>query len=228
MIIRFLIISFLFFSLTPSAKADSSSQSWTVVNLDMPIFQDTSQYRLFLETEPRYNLSESRTERVFLSTGLGYRVDANLSFWLGYMWNTSGYRIEDERVDEHRISPQMNYIHTKKDFTFIHRVRLENRIIEDDNRFSQRLRYLLRLSHPILTSGEQTYGITVFNEIMYNLNSAEPIVSTGWNRNRTFVGPYLTYQKLRLEIGYLYEIIKFEGEWDRDIHAIRTSINFIF
>ncbi len=229
MLNRWLILIFCFFATSVTVSAETSSQTWAAMSVDLPIIQDSSQYRLYLEGQPRYNFSEHRIEKVYLNSALGYRLSPQLTLWVGYLWATTGYRLADgDRLVETRFWQQINYSQKYHDLTIAHRLRLEERDVEDDPHSAERLRYQLRASHPLFDYQNKVIGITCFDEVAYNLPTSSAQTQSGWYRNRAFLGPYLTYQKLRWELGYLNERIQIDDKWNRNNHILLTSLSFVY
>lgn len=212
-----------------SPQAENSSQVWSILNFDLPILENQDQYRLYLETQPRYNLSEHRNERFFLNSALGYRLNSKFSIWLGYLWNTTGFRLEDgDRLQENRPWQQINYSETYRQLAIGHRLRFEQRMIEDQDSTIYRLRYQIRASHPLLSFQQKTLGLTLADEVVYNFSNPSIVGNSGWTRNRIFFGPYLTGKNYRLEIGYQNERIRIDDNWNRNNHILLTSLSFVY
>jgi hypothetical protein len=89
---------------------------------------------------------------------------------------------------------------------------------------AHRVRYMLRASYPL--SVNKDFGLTSFDEVMYNINSSQGGAWQGYDRNRLFFGPYWLCGSTRYELGYLGEHLKRFGNDERWAHVIAASVSF--
>jgi hypothetical protein len=73
-------------------------------------------------------------------------------------------------------------------------------------------------------SAEGDFGITAFDEFMVHLNSVQQGPTSGYDRNRVFIGPFWQVAQTRYECGYLGEHMKRFGDDERWVNAILLSV----
>jgi hypothetical protein len=204
-------------------------QTWLLMTALVPVDQD-KKFSFYGEVQPRIGDSSRYPERLLIRPAAVYNVSSSLSLYLGYAWTPlfMDARFNHDMRDEHRIWQQVLYTHTLSgtDFTFQHRLRQEQRFIEDTGDTGNRTRYLVRASHPFSAGG--TSGLTGYNEYFVNWNDVSSGPKSGFDRNRFFLGPYLQQRITRYELGYLGEYSKHYRDGDRMIHGVLASIALKF
>jgi hypothetical protein len=212
---------------TPPAGAETSDlQSWTqviaTVNLD-----EQKKWFAYMEAQPRVGDDISRLERLLIRPALGYNINPDVALFVGYAWTptfTNSSYDEDFR-NENRIWQQIIIKDQRWGLDWQHRIRQEQRIIEDVAGPSNRTRYLVRGSYPLTDSGDT--GLTGYNEIFITLNSQHNGPKGGFDRDRFFVGPYFKEGIARYEVGYVGEYAhKFNADGGRMINAIMLMASF--
>jgi hypothetical protein len=208
------------------AAADDS-QFWTTVSATGSISERS---RFYLEAQPRYDHEGDRFERLILRGALGYVLAPGLVGWAGYGWFPLYQTVSADKdfTNENRLWQQISYEHRDSDVVFNHRLRFEQRLIGDEAQVSNRGRYLLRASLPFGESRGVVYGLTAFDEVFVNLHGMHRGPIGGFDRNRYMIGPYITFSRYRVEVGYLREESRARGGFDRDINAgvVALGINF--
>lgn len=205
----------------------SDFQSWTLVTVQTPLDAD-KKWLVYAEAQPRVGDDISRLERLLLRPALGYSLSKSTTLYLGYAWTptfTDAHYNEDFR-NEQRIWQQVLYRHEWLGLAWQHRLRQEQRFIDDASSASNRTRYLLRGSYRLAESYDA--GLTGYNELFVTENSVERGPRAGFDRDRFFFGPYVVAGKGRYEIGYLGEYGKRFGNDDRMINAIMVAANYNF
>jgi hypothetical protein len=103
---------------------------------------------------------------------------------------------------EFRLWQQIQFSPPTSGVSLLQRLRLEQRHIEQTEGLSHRARLMLRAAHSI--SPESPWGLAVFDEVFWNLNTVNGGPAAGFDQNRFFAGPqYQIDQRTRLEVGYL-------------------------
>jgi hypothetical protein len=202
-------------------------QSWNLVTATVNLDQQKKWF-VYGEAQPRIGDDISRLERLLLRSAVGYNVNDRLSLYLGYGWTptfTNSSYDEDFR-NENRIWQQALYKHNLWGMQWQHRLRQEQRIIEDASATSNRTRYLLRGSYGLSCDGD--VGLTGYNEIFVTENGTHKGPVGGFDRDRFFFGPYLTSGPGRYEIGYLGEYARQFGNDSRMINSLLVSANYSF
>lgn len=202
-------------------------QSWTLVTTEVPLDSE-KRWFIYGEAQPRVGDNISRLERLLLRSALGYSIDKSTALYLGYAWTptfTNSSYDEDFR-NEQRTWQQFLKKHTWLGLAWQHRLRQEQRYIDDASSTSHRTRYLLRGSYRLVES--QDIGLTGYNEIFVTENSVERGPRAGFDRDRFFFGPYFVAGQGRYEVGYLGEYGKRFGSSDRMINAFMLSAAYNF
>jgi hypothetical protein len=182
-----------------------------------------------MEAQPRVGDDISRMERLLIRPALGYNLNPNVALFLGYAWTPTfmNNRYQEDFRNENRLWQQILVKDTRWGLEWQHRLRQEQRFIEDAAGPSNRTRYLIRGSYALSDSG--SYGLTGYNEIFVNLNSEYKGPKGGFDRDRFFFGPYLKHGPARYEIGYVGEYAqRFDEDGGRYINAIMVMalLNF--
>jgi hypothetical protein len=202
-------------------------QSWSLVTAQVNLDSD-KKWLLYAEAQPRIGDNISRLERLLLRPALGYNFTKSTTFYLGYAWTptfmNSDY--DEDFRNEQRIWQQVLYKHELLGLSWQHRLRQEQRFIDDASSASNRTRYLLRGSYRIAEAYDA--GLTGYNELFVTENSVERGPRAGFDRDRFFFGSYLVSGPGRYEIGYLGEYGKRFGNSDRMINAIMVTANYSF
>jgi hypothetical protein len=227
------IVALIFATLTASCLTSTLSyaqssdvQSWTQVITQLNV---TKEWFVYMEGQPRVGDDVSRLERLIIRPALGYNINPNIALFLGYAW-TPTFMNNDYQEDfrnENRIWQQVLVKDSRWGLDWQHRLRQEQRFIEDAAGPSNRTRYLVRGSYPLSNSGK--FGLTGYNEIFVNLNSEYKGPKGGFDRDRFFFGPYFKQGPGRYEIGYLGEYAqRFDEDGGRYINALMVMafLNF--
>lgn len=202
-------------------------QQWSLVTANISLDRE-KKWLFYMEAQPRIGDDVTRLERLLIRPAVGYNYNKNITFYLGYAWTPTfmdSHYSEDFR-NEQRIWQQMLIKHSDFGLDWQHRLREEQRIIDDASSVSNRFRYLLRGSYRFCDC--QDFGLTGYNELFVTFNSVDGGPRAGFDRDRFFFGPYITSGPGRYEIGYLGEYGKRFGESDRMINALMVSANFNF
>jgi hypothetical protein len=210
-----------------SHSQQTDFQSWTLVTATVNIDPD-KKFFAYMEAQPRIGDDISRLERLLIRPAVGYNLNRNLALTLGYAWTPtfSNAAYEGDFRNENRIWQQLLYIHDLWGLKWQHRLRQEQRIIEDASSTSNRTRYLLRGSYGL--ASDSSYGLTGYNEIFVTENGTHKGPRGGFDRDRFFFGPCQVSGPGRYEIGYLGEYALQFGKDSRMINAIMLSAQYTF
>jgi len=202
-------------------------QSWNIISATVNIDPD-KRFFAYMEGQPRIGENISRLERLIIRPAIGYNFNPNLALTVGYAWtptfNNAAYR-SDFRNDT-RLWQQLQYKHDLWGIKWQHRLRQEQRFIEDASGTSNRTRYQLRGSYGL--APDNSYGLTGYNEAFATENGTRRGFRGGFDRDRFFIGPYLISGPGRYEIGYLGEYARQFGKDSRMINAIIISAQYTF
>lgn len=211
---------------TKTYAESSDFQSWAQLITTVKLNQD---FFAYMEAQPRLGDDSSRLERLLIRPAMGYNINPNIALFLGYAWTPTfmNNQYQENFRNENRIWQQILVKDSRWGLDWQHRIRQEQRIIEDAGGPSNRTRYLLRGSYALSDSGQ--YGLTGYNEIFVTLNSQHNGPQGGFDRDRFFFGPYFKQGPGRYEIGYLGEYAqRFNQDGGRMINAIMVAaiLNF--
>jgi hypothetical protein len=210
--------------LGPNAQATpKDSQAWFLVASTIPLDSE-KRFQLYLEAQPRLGDDLERASTVQLRTAVNYGFAHGWSSALGYAWTPFLLDTDYHRTyrDEHRTWQGLLCSHRIAGVQWQHRLRQEQRFIEDLSAVAHRSRYQLRASVPLTGSGD--FGLTAFDELMLHLTSVHQGPTSGYDRNRVFFGPFWQTGGARYEFGYLGEHAKRFGNDERWVNAVALSV----
>lgn len=165
-----------------------------------------------IHTEAQYRSFEitPNTEQLLLRGGINYHINNAAVTSIGYAYVTN-YAFDKEQlsgvqVSENRTWQQFLMRNNIGRFLFEHRYRLEQRWIQsnNNNRYLDRIRYLLRITVPLNKKDveKNTLFLSFYDELFINL-SAIP-----FDRNRLYAA--MGYQFLpnaNIQFGYLAQTV---------------------
>jgi len=213
-----------------SARADeiaNNTNLWLNYVGDHPLFG--SKVGIHLEVQNRLSEWGEDWQQLLLRPGLNYAFSPALSVSVGYAYVRT-YPYGDLPVlhefDEHRIWEQVIYKHELAGLEWQHRLRLEQRWIEEVASFDgewrttnwrgeQRIRYMLRTNIP-LTRDKKTY-LALWNEVFVNFGGN--IDRNHFDQNRAFIGIGRQLgESTKLEVGFLEQTLQRRGgeKWEHN------------
>lgn len=188
----------------PARAAESDFQVWSPLILQGDL---SKRWRGYFELQPRFGAKATELDRFIVRPAVGYRLNRHVSVWLGYLWTPIP---EPEFSNEHRIFQQLLAEHRAGKLSITNRTRLEQRMLEDADGTSLRLRHMLRLAYPI--DPKKKWAVVLYDELFWNLNTVRSGPESGFDQNRIFLGLSRTVnQSVRLEGGYLWNFINQTG-----------------
>ena len=136
---------------------------------------------------------------LFFQGGGNYSLNKNISAGLNYgflVWDRSFGDNDNPNTIEHRINEQIYLKNKSGKFSLVNRLSFDHRFIDNKSSYEtqHRIRYRFHVKHPI----NETLFISVFDEIMYNLDGFK------FQQNRLYgaMGFKLS-DNINLELGYL-------------------------
>jgi hypothetical protein len=179
---------------------------------------------LWLEAQGRATDELGGGSQVILRPAIGARVGRDAHAVVGYAY----IRTDPERgavTREHRLWQQVQFVPVRLTSgapLVISRTRLEQRMVEQRNETSWRLRQFVRVQVPIARKGG--LQAVAFTEGFFNLNDTRWGVRNGIDQWRTFVGVgFPVADRARLEPGYLNQRINRVGD-DRVNHVLSATL----
>lgn len=175
----------------------------------------------------------SNVRNLLIRPGLTYFFNSTNNLTLGYLF-TQIYTPGAESLTENRSWEQ--FIHTQKiqNVSVSHRFRLEQRFIEkisEDDVFSQRLRYFVRLVIPLkknATVFEKGFFAGVQNEIFLNVQNKGVVNNNVFDQNRAYLAlGYRIQKKIDIEAGYMNQAVKsLKGHINNNILQVAVYTRF--
>lgn len=183
-------------------------------------------YQFYLELQPRLGDDWHRMALVVVRPALVYSPKKNLSLFAGYAWVPKFYnqQYHHDYRDEQRLWEQLLYKHSSIGIAWHHRLRQEQRMLAEAHGVSNRSRYLIRGSYPLIEGNP--VGLTGYSETLVNLNGVKGGPPGGFEQNRFFFGPFWESDGTRYELGYLGEYDRQFGDDSRWVNAIAVLAAF--
>ena len=169
-----------------------NTYTWVSINSNLVL---NKHWFIMADAHLRENDFFASRSFIFGRVGLGYQINNNLSAAAGYgnlllAPTTPGWFTD---ADESRIFEQLQLTAAYGKLKLLQRLRTEQRwqqkIVNDqktgDNKFSNRVRYLLSASYPVFKKSCLPQ-ITISDEVMLQFGSA--VVYNTFDQNRFFIG----------------------------------------
>jgi len=162
-----------------------------------------------IETQVRYGQDTrnrsgfvSRVNQILYRTGFITQFTENSRIGALY-----GY-IQSTNLKEHRYTfqHQLNY-GVFNGYSLSHRIRVEGRFLENQREDSIRYRYLLRFQNDGGLGVGSNFTFFLLNEIFINSNKRSWNGDKRFERNRLFIGFTRKLKDVRIEIGYLNQLV---------------------
>ncbi len=185
--------------------------------------QRPAKLRWWLDVQARFSNDADGFSQSIVRPGIGYAIADNTTLWLGYGWiRTSPATGQD--FDEHRIWQQLTWSKLLNGVSFSSRTRLEQRFREGGNKTGLRLRQFFKAAYAL--SGSPDVSLIGYDELFFGLNDTDWGATSGFDRNRLFLGVGWRLGKRRhsIEIGYLNQYI--DNTSGNDLMEHILSLNF--
>jgi hypothetical protein len=169
--------------------------------------------------------SGSRYSENLLFSQIGYQLNDNVSFALGYTHDWI-HPLDKTAYQESR--PYEDFVWNQKleDFKFTSRTRMEQRINQTSGNTGYRARQLLQMSHPLPFMKD--LSAYVGDEVLFYLNQNN-FGKQGFSENRVFSG--LSYQftpKLGADLGYMGQYVANTSGNNLFTHNLQANIRYKF
>lgn len=194
--LKFIFSIFLFFGVfTLEASTFSQERSW------FGLFgkkEFTEKNFIHSETQLRYDLNSPTMQQTLFRFGVLHQINANHEIGL-----LAGY-IQLGLLKEYRPTLQYTYFSDSFDsYSFSLRNRLETRFMEEQSETS--IRYRLAMRGQKKVSDQLT--LVVWDEPFINFTKEDWTGERTMERNRLFIGPRISWEKLNFEVGYMNQYI---------------------
>lgn len=215
MSIRMLVVSCLLMPLFAQAgSSDSRTSAWL---MSLTRIKFTENVRGFVDIQPRFTLNDipggkdGDLDTLLLRGAIGYQLTEHIGLYQGYAYIPT----YDPKKVEHRSFQELFIKQPLTTGTFAHRLRFEQRDVDDVDETAYRFRYFGRLVYP-LQLWHPKLSLAVNEEVFINLNDADDNgPQSGFNQNRLFVGlNYRVNPQLAYEFGYQNQYINRTGNQD--------------
>lgn len=197
-------------------------QLWFDASINSSIY-DNSDIEYALEAQSQWADVDNHYKYTWLSGGLGYRQNPNLSFWAGYEWD--GRDNIADTAPQNRLWQHMIGVVQWDYFAIRTRTRFEqtNRLHENewDNRFRE------KVSFYFLKQFLFDWTPLIYDEFFIKLNNPSWNDSDTFEENRLFIGLDIPLigDKQFLEVGYMQQYLFKENNTELN-HIFYVGINF--
>lgn len=223
------ILAIFLMAFTAQAATTQDYQTWVPVNINAKL-GDTN-WRGFLEIQPRITNDSSTLGVAIVRPAVGYAITPKASIWLGYLMQASEIGDTNDYLIENRIWQGFTWKEpVTKNLTVEARNRLEERFIPHNSDVSLRWRTRVRAEYvlPIYTP----VSLIASEELFVNINdsSYNPSLNSGIAQNRAYVGVgYRFAPQFQIETGYLNQYQPGNaGKPDQANNVWMTNLNFNF
>lgn len=199
-----------------TAAADTDTQVWTASGATAAVSPGERGVSAWFDA----HLRRSDGGIVHIARpGLGYRVNRDLSVWLGYAW-VPVVPDQGDTLHEHRIWQQAIYKLAAGGVSLQSRTRFEQRFGDGGDDVGLRLRQFVRAGRAI---GDSPFGLVAWDEVFIGLNDTDWGAPRGFDQNRLFVGGWAAVAPhLRVELGYLFLYV--DRDDDTVGHVLATNV----
>jgi hypothetical protein len=224
-----LALCFSVYSLAASATEDFSAWVSNTYQTDF----GGSNYLAFLELAPRTKNDNGDFAQFIIRPLLGYKLNKELSVWLGYTWQGEYSKSHQDHFDNatNDVVEQIQWVHDiDSQWNFQYRFRVEQRFFADAD-VAHRLRQRFRLTYTIPDTNVYLIGFdelfVYFNDLNYS--PREGSVQQGINQNRSYAGIGYKFNKhVNVDTGYQLQYVNNYGKADLFNHVWLTNINVKF
>jgi hypothetical protein len=197
--------------LSPARAADQDARLWASAEGKLFLGEEWSASLLL---QDRFSDDITELERFLIRPSIDRRFGDAFALGVGY----DAHLIrQPASATEHRIWQQASFRHDLVGIEAAHRLRLEERFIEDVSGVAARLRYGVRGTKSLF--GSQWYA-ALGNEVFFNLNTRSRTLRGGFGEDRVFAGIGYRAAMGRIEAGYQLQYIDRHGTSDAANHAL--------
>ena len=185
--------------------------------------QAHSKLRWWLDVQARFSNDADGFTQGIVRPGLGYALNDTTTLWLGYAWIPTS-PVSGQDYDEHRVWQQLIWSGPLNGISFSSRTRLEQRFRDNGDDTGWRLRQFFKGAYAL--PGNPNVSLIGYDELFFGLNDTDWGASSGFDRNRLFLGLGWRLGKSgsSLEIGYLNQYVDMNSADNLIEHIL--SLNF--
>ena len=161
---------------TKTFAQNTDVQSWTQVITQINL---NKEWFAYMEAQPRAGDDISRLERLLIRPAIGYNINPNIALFLGYAWTPTfmNNHYQEDFRNENRIWQQVLIKDSRWGLDWQHRLRQEQRFIQDAAGPSNRTRYLLRGSYSLSVALVRGYFLGNSPNQLPNIVSASLLIT---------------------------------------------------
>lgn len=183
---------------------ETEHEGWFQVTATGPVH---GRLRAFLEVQPRVGENPQSNEfdvRALIVRGaLGWEVRPGWTLWAGYAYTP----VYDPDRDEHRVFQQSLVEWPLGPLGASWRVRLEERLLEDESETSMRVRNQMRVAWPLPRAPR--WSLVAADEVFFDLNTVNVGPQSGFDQNRLSLGVSRQVgEHVRVELDYLNQMVQ--------------------
>lgn len=215
----FIFVSLAFINISTIAQTTHQNSGWLFLMNSTKI---NNHWGTHLDVQLRTQDEWDGIRNILIRPGVTYFFNNNNDLTLGYLFTNTFTQLvgtPDNTLTEHRIWQQFIHKHKISSIGVSHRLRLEQRFMErrgEDDLFSQRLRYFIRLLMPLQKS-EQAFDKGFFaalqNETFFNIQNKSELNNSLFDQNRAYIAAGYRFSKqLDMEAGYMNQAVKGAGD----------------
>jgi len=165
--------------------------------------------------------------QLILRPMLGLELSKHTVIWSGVAYIAT--EVNGEITNEVRPFQLITYSigPSETQFRFLLGTRLEQRLLEDEEQISLRLRQFLKLNYDFYKKENHTLSLFFQDEAFFRLNNTEWAGETGFDQNRIWVGVEYIYDHpdYRLTLGLGYNQQYFLNRSNHGVHVlVRISL----
>ena len=165
--------------------------------------------RWWLDFQARFRDDADGFLLSLLEPGVGYDVAPGTRAWMGYGWVHVAAPGADSDTDQHWIWQQVTWGRRLGPIVLGLRPRFEERFSDRGDDVAGRFRQFVRITWPLPSTSR--FYLTLFDEVLVNLNDADWGPRAGFDENRMFAGVGWRFDvgaKVSLELGYMNQYVQ--------------------
>ena len=173
-----------------------------------------SEFNLWAETQLRHDDSHQTMNQTLNRFGLIRKLSGQheVGFLFAY--------VQSDTAKEYRPTFQYTYKFENDSTLYSIRNRLEFRDVEQQEANSMRWRTLFRWARPMAPS----WDLLIWDEPFLNITHEEWTGQRVFERNRVFLGTVLKWEEIKIEFGYLNQLIPRENKTIQE----HTLVGYLF
>lgn len=177
-------------------------------------YKFSSHWGAYFDVQFRSSDEWKYLQQLVIRPGITYHFNKQQNAAFGYAYSETFRHSENNNIVESRIWEQFIQTHKIKKVFVTHRLRLEQRFIDNGTAdlFSQRFRYSAKFILPFKKyedSFKKGFYMAAQNELFLNVQNKENVNNSLFDRNRSylFLGNRIS-KKLDIELAYLHQYVK--------------------